>query len=83
MSGNDVKVNLFAAAKAAAGSTTLTVAAGTLGEVIGQLVAHSPAMAKVVPQCSFLVDGLVAHSPVDTLVPAGSEVDVLPPFAGG
>lgn len=83
MTANEVSVNLFAAAKAAAGTTRLTVAPGTLEEVIAQLVAHSPAMAKVVPQCSFLVDGLVAHAPAETEVAAGSEVDVLPPFAGG
>lgn len=37
---------------------------------------------EILEQCSFFVDGEHHRSP-DTPVPDGSQVDVLPPFAGG
>lgn len=77
----DVVVRLFAAAKAAAGSPETTATPGTLGDVIAELDARYPALARVTPICSYLVDGtrLDAGDPV----PAGATLDVLPPFAGG
>lgn len=74
-------MHLFAAARAAAGASVLTCPAGALSDVLDGIEAAHPAFAAVRPQCSFLVDGLSAHA--DTDVPAGSRVDVLPPFAGG
>ncbi|MDQ3506092.1 MAG: MoaD/ThiS family protein [Actinomycetota bacterium] len=79
----EVTVNYFAAARAAAGTATERVEAGNLGELIaaaGQR--HGPGLAKVLGVCSFLIDG-VRVSDQDAALPAGSSVDVLPPFAGG
>lgn len=76
-----VVVRLFAAAKAAAGSSQATVAPGTLAAVIAELEGRYPALAGLTPICSYLLDG-TRLEPGD-LVPAGSTLDVLPPFAGG
>lgn len=76
-------VNYFAAARAAAGAATETIAARTLAELIADASQrHGPALAKVLGACSFLVDGVHA-SDHDAALPHGSSVDVLPPFAGG
>ena len=40
------------------------------------------ATARVLPACSYLVDGLVSREPTTPLT-AASTVDLLPPFAGG
>ncbi len=78
-----VTVRYFAGARAAAGVDTETRAAGTLDDLVGQLVdAHGERLARVLPACSFLVDGAAARDRASVLVP-GSVVDVLPPFAGG
>jgi hypothetical protein len=38
----------------------------------------------VLPRCSFLVDGIAVHGDHSSVtVAVGSQVDVLPPFAGG
>jgi len=79
-----VQVHLFAAARAAAGASTLEVESGTLGQVLDRLVAASPGLASVLPRCSYLVDEVAARpSDLDRVVPPGSRLDVLPPFAGG
>lgn len=78
-----VTVRLFAAARAAAGVAEATVSAGSVADIGAQLVRAHPQLAGVLPLCSFLVDGRVAKPPFDGHVPAGSTLDVLPPFAGG
>ena len=79
-----VDVHLFAAARAAAGAPVLQVEAGTLGDVLDRLVALAPALAAVLPRCSYLLDEVaLKRAEVGTAVPAGSRLDVLPPFAGG
>lgn len=79
-----VIVRLFAAAKAAAGSSEVEVRPSTLGAISEELVRRFEALEGVLPMCSFLVDGT---QPIDgaisTRVRSGSTVDVLPPFAGG
>ncbi len=78
-----MRVNYFAAARAAAGADTETVQAGSLAELIADVSErHGPGLAKVLGVCSFLVDG-VRRSDHDAALPHGSSVDVLPPFAGG
>lgn len=79
-----MEVHLFAAARAAAGTSVLTVAPGTLASRLDELVRVAPALAPVLPRCSFLVDGMAVRSDGHgvTLEP-GSRLDVLPPFAGG
>jgi len=84
MSSPHVEAHLFAAARAAAGTSVLTVASGTLAEVLNSLIALAPDLAEVLPRCSYLVDGLsVRASETHTPVAPGSRIDVLPPFAGG
>jgi molybdopterin synthase sulfur carrier subunit len=89
-----VLVRYFAAAAEAAGveeerlelagtetAGTETSDGPTLGELRDELVArYGAAMARVVANGSFLVDGVVRRDPA---TPIGAQVDVLPPFAGG
>lgn len=79
-----VEVHLFAAARAAAGTGRLEVDAGSLGEVLARLVEAAPALAEVLPRCSYLLDEVAAKR-VDLAIPVrpGARLDVLPPFAGG
>ena len=79
----EVTVRYFAGARAAAGADTETRTAGTLGELVGQIVdAHGERLEKVLTACSFLVDGTQTRDRA-TALSRGSVVDVLPPFAGG
>jgi molybdopterin converting factor small subunit len=75
-----VSVRYWAGAQRAAGVDRDTVEADTLGELRSKLAAR-PELAKVVAVASFLVDGGQASDA--TVLTAGAEVDVLPPFAGG
>ena len=77
-----VTVRLVAAAKSAAGGLAeVDVAPGTVAEITVALEDRFPDLASVLPRCSYLVDGL--HADGRTVAPAGSTLDVLPPFAGG
>jgi len=79
-----VEVQLFAAARAAAGCSEWVTEPGSLGEVLTRLASEFPALGEVLPRCSFLVDEVsVKASEPDTALLAGSRLDVLPPFAGG
>ena len=78
-----VTVRYFAGARAASGVDTETHSAGTLDELVGQIVeAHGERLERVLTACSFLVDGTSTRDRALALSP-GSVVDVLPPFAGG
>ena len=78
-----VTVRYFAGARAASGVDTESREAGTLDELIGQVVAaHGERLERVLTACSFLVDGTQTRDRATALSP-GSVVDVLPPFAGG
>ena len=73
----------FAGARAASGVDTETRTATTLDELVDQMVGdHGERLARVLPACSFLVDGTTTRDRALTLAP-GATVDVLPPFAGG
>lgn len=84
--GGTVIVRYFAGARAAAGVAEERVALAPLGSVADALAAvaalRGPALAQVLPSCSFLLDGIAVHDQ-GTVVPDGSELDILPPFAGG
>ena len=78
-----VTVRYVAGARAAAGVDTESRDAGTLDELVGQIVGeHGERLERVLTACSFLVDGTSTRDRAVTLSP-GSVVDVLPPFAGG
>ena len=83
-----VVVRYWAGARAAAGRAEDTVPAGTLEEVLQAALTRHPGnvrLDRIMPICSVLVGehpvGTRAHSSVR--VPAGSVVELLPPFAGG
>jgi sulfur-carrier protein len=78
-----VTVRFFAGARAASGVDTEQRSASTLDELLRELAeAHGEKLAKVLPACSFLVDGTTTRDRTSALAP-GAVVDVLPPFAGG
>jgi sulfur-carrier protein len=78
-----VNVRYFAAAAAAAGVDEETVGPGTLSEIVERIgEKHGALMIKVLPACSFLVDGL-STTDHQIKVDPGQSIDVLPPFAGG
>ena len=71
----------FAAAAEAAGRDAEELTATTVGELRAELEKrYGDAMARVLRNGSFLVDGVVSRDPSRAL---GVRVDVLPPFAGG
>ena len=74
-------VRYWAAAKAAAGREAEPYDAATLQEALDAACAAHPDLARVLPRCSFLIDGVRAQ-PV-TPLPDGAVIEVLPPFAGG
>jgi len=78
-----VTVRYFAGARAASGVDTEAHEAGSLDELVGQIVgAHGERLERVLTACSFLVDGTTTRDRTLLLAP-GAVVDVLPPFAGG
>ena len=80
-----VTVRYFAAAAEATGVEEETLASADAGDTVGELRdllvgRYGAAMARIVANGSFLVDGVVRR---DGAAPLGDRVDVLPPFAGG
>ena len=78
-----ILVGYFGGARAAAGCPEEKVTGATLESVIAIISQrHGERLANVLAASTFLVDGLASHDRSDAL-PAGTTVDVLPPFAGG
>lgn len=81
-----VYVRFFASARAAAGteSTELQLASdASVEDAVHTLREQQPsALAKILAAASYLVDGVAVRDRSKPL-PAGSQLDVLPPFAGG
>ena len=78
----EVTVRYWAGARAAAGVETETVPAlATVGDLAGALAVARPALGPVLEVATLLLDGRAATPEQD--LPAGSVVEVLPPFAGG
>jgi molybdopterin converting factor small subunit len=76
-------IRYFAGARAAAGTATEIVDAGSVKELVALLEErHGEPLARILGACSLLVDGLACHEPGTELLRT-STVDVLPPFAGG
>jgi len=78
-----ITVNLYAGARHAAQQSSLTVEASTLTELKFELIQLVPGLASVIPQCSFIVDGLSFGNTGECQVNAEQCIDVLPPFSGG
>ena len=77
-------MRLFAAARAAAGTAELRVAAGPVDAVVRELVAgRSPRFAQVLSISSLVSDGVRLDPRDPAPLPGGAVLDVLPPFAGG
>jgi molybdopterin converting factor small subunit len=81
-----VVVRYFAGAKAAAGvaedRVQLSGGRSTVADALAAVQARRDALSRVLPACSFLLDGVAVRDHA-TAVPDGGELDVLPPFAGG
>jgi len=73
-------VRYWAGARRAAGVAEESVEADSVAELRAVLAAR-PELARISAVASFLVDGQQAGE--QSPLPAGAEVDVLPPFAGG
>jgi len=76
-----VQVRLFAVARAKAGTDLITCESGPLESIIASLQKNKE-LAAVLPQCSYLVDGITCTD-MKVHINSGSTVDVLPRFAGG
>ena len=85
---NKVTVRYWAAAKAAAGVAEEVVDGTDLAAVLSEVVRRRPGdrrFADVVKMCSVLVGEVPvgARDHAEVALPAGSTVELLPPFAGG
>ncbi|HSP38497.1 MAG TPA: MoaD/ThiS family protein [Frankiaceae bacterium] len=78
-----ITVRYWAAARAAAGRAEETTEVGTLDEIVARLgERHGDRLGRIFGYCSFLVDGAAVRDSGGA-IPAGSVLEVLPPFAGG
>ena len=78
-----VRVRLFAGAAEAFGRPETEVEeVSDLSGLITELSGEDTRLSEILDQCSFFVDG-EHHRSLDTALPDGCRVDVLPPFAGG
>lgn len=78
---NAVLVRYWAGARAAAGIDSESAAPGTVAEVLAQVQDRHADLQPILDVCAFLLDGLSVDR--SATAPAGSVVEVLPPFAGG
>ena len=76
------RVNLYAAARAAAGAELLEIEASTLGILIEKLTSKNSELAKLLPTCSYLLNGESCED-LNRVLAEGDNIDVLPQFAGG
>ncbi|TWD81529.1 molybdopterin converting factor small subunit [Kribbella amoyensis] len=77
----EVTIRYFAAARAAAGEATASVAADSVKELVDAVSAGRPELARVLGICTFLLDG--ERVDLTAALHEGAQVDALPPFAGG
>ncbi len=76
-----VTVRYWAAAAAAAGRDEDAFPAGSVGQILAAARERHPELERVLAVATILVDGRAARRQQE--VPAGTELEVLPPFAGG
>ncbi|WP_019815771.1 MoaD/ThiS family protein [Saccharomonospora saliphila] len=81
-----VLVRYFASARAAAGVDSELVrlpASASVGDAVEHVRRrHTDRLPRVLDACGFLLDGVAVRDMTRSL-PDGSELDILPPFAGG
>lgn len=77
-----VRVNLYAAARDIAGAAKFDIAAESLGAVLAQLRDRDARFERLLPTCSYLINGQAADELLQPLRD-GDVVEVLPQFAGG
>jgi len=77
----EVTIRYFAAARSAAGESSATAEAGSIGDLVSKVSSDRPELARVLSICTFLLDG--ERADVSTPLFQGALVDALPPFAGG
>jgi molybdopterin synthase sulfur carrier subunit len=77
-----VQVRLFAAARAAAHTDELPAPIGSIAEILAFCATDNSELQRILPQCTILIDGIASHDH-QMLIAAGSQLDVLPKFAGG
>jgi sulfur-carrier protein len=77
----EVTIRYFAAARSAAGESSATAEAGSIGDLVSKVSSDRPELARVLSICTFLLDG--ERADVSTPLSQGAMVDALPPFAGG
>lgn len=85
--GARISVRYWAAARDATGTTEEVLpSVATLAQLLAGLgERHGAPLARLLPVCSYLVDGdpVGRRSPADVALAPGAVVEVLPPFAGG
>lgn len=77
-----IKVRFYAAARQAVGSSEIEMASSTINELIGECSKGNDNVTRILAQCSYLVNGIVMHDR-NQAIAENSQIDVLPPFAGG
>jgi len=79
-----VTFQMYAAARAAAGTSWASTPPGPTASVLADLAAAlPPRFADVLAISSLVCDGTRLDPTSSSLLPAGATVEVLPPFAGG
>ena len=79
-----VTVRLFAAARAAAGTSQVALAPAPVAHLVAELRdGLPPDFARVLAVSSLVWDGTRLDPSGATPIPSGAVIDVLPPFAGG
>ena len=76
------QVNLYAAARAAIGQSRIELTAASLGELVTALSATDAKLAKLLPTCTYLLNGIACED-LNRQLLEDDQIDVLPQFAGG
>lgn len=77
-----ITVNFYASAKAIVGVPALQVESNSFKNIIDILKKDYPNLSKILPSCTFLVDGNLIKK-FDLTIESGSNLEILPAFAGG
>ena len=75
-------VQLYAAARAAAGTSRVEVDAADLAMLVEQLKSDFPGLGRTLMQSTYLLNG-TACKDLSTALKSSDQIDVMPRFAGG